>query len=120
MVRTCALSYGPLRLNEQDAPVRDSVTTALLVLCMLSTESSGALARDASLPMQSNAAPSSPSSPASPGPFFPDSLPANRNGRLSGEQLRRWQEIARERRKGIRSGAYLAGAIGAVLLIADG
>src|SRR5437588_164071 len=83
MVRTCALSYGPLRLNEQDAPVRDSVTTALLILCMLSTESSGALACDASLPIQSTAAPSSPSSPASPGPFFPDALSADvREGRV--------------------------------------
>jgi hypothetical protein len=54
------------------------------------------------------------------GPFSQDALPANRSGRLSDEQLRRWQEIARERRMGIRRAAYLPGAIGTVLLIADG
>ncbi len=95
--------------------------TAVMILCTLSTESSGALARDAPTSMQSTAAPHSTSSPTpSSGPFSLDALPANRSGLLSDEQLRRWQEIARERRKGIRSAAYLAGAIGALLLIADG
>jgi hypothetical protein len=54
------------------------------------------------------------------GPFSPEDLPTNQTGRLTDNQARTWQLIARDRRKAARSGAYLAGAIGVVLLIANG
>ncbi|MGH9411447.1 MAG: hypothetical protein ACRD1V_18590 [Vicinamibacterales bacterium] len=79
---------------------RPSPAIVLLMLYVFCTQSAGAT--------------------ASSGPFPQDALPANRNGRLSDAQLRGWQEIARERRKNKRSFAYVAGAIGTVLLIADG
>lgn len=92
---------------------RPSRAIVLLILCACCMRWSGAAVLGAPQATQAPAAPSS-------GPFPPDALPANRSGRLTDEQMRGLQQIARERRKGIRDFAYLAGAIGAVLLIADG
>ncbi|HEY3884642.1 MAG TPA: hypothetical protein VGL62_05505 [Vicinamibacterales bacterium] len=91
---------------------RPSPPIVVLMLAVLCTQSGGATVL---------AAPAGTQLPAASAGSFPqDALPANRNGRLSDAQLRQWHEVARERRKNNRSFAYVAGAIGAVLLIADG
>ena len=54
------------------------------------------------------------------GPFSADALSTNQSGRLTDEQLRHWQRIARGRRKDVRGVAYVFAAIAALLLLVPG
>lgn len=53
-------------------------------------------------------------------PFSETALPINQSGRLSDEQSRRWANIAKFRRQSVRGVAYVFGALGAFLLLANG
>ena len=50
----------------------------------------------------------------------PDALATNQAGRLTAEQSRHWDGIARARRRGIRRAAWVPAAIGILLLFANG
>lgn len=54
------------------------------------------------------------------GPFVSAALPANRSGRLTDEQARGWQQVARANRKSVRGAAWVPAAIGLLLLFANG
>lgn len=52
--------------------------------------------------------------------LVPEALETNRTGLLTTGQRRSWRQVVQSRRKGIRSGAWVAAALGVLLLFADG
>jgi hypothetical protein len=109
---------------------RHRLIIGVLIVCFGGAWWSGALLATGGGPPQGEAATmgstSNLSETANPpaadqeSPFSQSALPANRSGRLTDEQSRVWQQVAREHRKGIRRMALPAFGIGAVLLIASG
>jgi hypothetical protein len=53
-------------------------------------------------------------------PFSPDAVATNREGRLTDDQARAWQQVVLDQQKGIRRGALVPIAIGIVLLVVSG
>ena len=53
-------------------------------------------------------------------PFSPDAVATNREGRLTDDQTRAWQQVVLDQQKGIRRGALVPIAIGIVLLVVSG
>ena len=53
-------------------------------------------------------------------PFSQTAFSTNQSGRLTDEQARKWAQIAKSRRDGVRGVAYVFAALGAFLLFANG